>query len=109
MVADEIIEAVPLAKDAGGVYRVGGTRVTMDSVVHAFNRGATAEEIMQDYPALRLADIYQVIGYYLNHGAEFVDYFARREHEERELLAAHLDEWSPPGLRQRLLARQKTP
>jgi hypothetical protein len=33
--------AIPLAKDESGVYRIGKTRVTLDLIVHAFNRGAT--------------------------------------------------------------------
>jgi hypothetical protein len=45
-----VIEEIPLAKDSHGVYRVGGTRVTLDLVVRAFNRGATAEEIVQKFP-----------------------------------------------------------
>ena len=56
-------------KDANGVYRVAGTRVTLDLLVRAFNRGATAEEIAQDFPSLQLPDVYQVIGYYLKHSA----------------------------------------
>src|SRR5580658_5193296 len=91
---------IPLAKDSHGVYRVGGTRVTLDVVVRAFNRGATAEEIVQKFPSLELPDVYQVIGYYLKQRAEFTGYFEQREWEERELLAAH-PEWSPNGLRER--------
>jgi uncharacterized protein (DUF433 family) len=102
-----LVEAIPLTKDADGVYRVGGTRVTLDLVVRAFNRGATAEEIVQKFTSLELPDVYQVIGYYLKHSAEFAVYFEKREREEQELLAGH-PEWSPKGLRERLLARQKT-
>ena len=68
------------------MYRVGGTRVTLDIVVRAFNRGATAEEIVQEFPSLQLPDVYQVIGYYLKHSAEFAAYFEKREREEKELL-----------------------
>jgi hypothetical protein len=39
------IERVPLHTDADGVVRVAGTRVTLDTVVGAFEAGATAEEI----------------------------------------------------------------
>lgn len=102
-----VVDAIPLAKDADGIYRVGGTRVTLDTVVRSFNRGATAEEIVQDFPSLQLPDVYQVIGYYLKRRAELADYFEKREHGEKELLAAH-PEWSPRGLRQRLLARRKS-
>lgn len=103
----EVVEAIPLTKDPSGVYRVGGSRVTLDLVIRAFNRGATAEEIAQDFPSLELSDVYQVIGYYLKHGSELAEYFKRRALEEQELLGTHQEEWSPRGLRQRLLARRK--
>jgi hypothetical protein len=51
-------KAVPVQAAEEGVVRVGGTRVTLDVVVAAFEEGATAEEIAQQYPSLRLADIY---------------------------------------------------
>ncbi len=54
-------EPVPLLTDKDGVVRVGGTRVTLDTVVAAFKEGATAEEIVQQYPSLELADVYAVI------------------------------------------------
>src|SRR5713101_7027240 len=99
-----VVEAIPLTKDAHGVYRVGGTRVTLDLVVRAFNRGATAEEIVQKYDSLQLPDVYQVIGYYLKHADELAEYFELRSRAEKALLASH-PEWSPMGLRDRLLAR----
>jgi hypothetical protein len=49
--------------------------------------------------------VYQVIGYYLKHGDELADYFEARAHEEDSLLSSH-PEWSPKGLRDRLLARR---
>jgi hypothetical protein len=76
------------------------------AVVRTFHRGATPEEIAQAFPSLQLADIYQVIGYYLKHGSELAGYFDRRAREEKELLEAHREEWSPRGLRERLLARR---
>ena len=100
-----VVDEIPLAKDAHGVYRVGGTRVTLDLVVRSFNRGATAEEIVQKFPSLELSDVYQVIGYYLKYSAELRDYFETREREEKALLADH-PEWSPAGLRERLMARR---
>ena len=48
-------EPIPLEADGEGVVRVGGTRVTLDTVVAAFNEGATAEEIVYQYPSLDLA------------------------------------------------------
>ncbi len=103
-----MVDAIPLTKDANGVYRVGDTRVTLDVIVRAFNRGATAEEIAQDFTSLQLSDIYQVIGYYLKHSSEMTSYFAERHSQERDLLLAHESEWSPRGLRDRLMARRNT-
>ena len=103
-----MVDTIALTRDENGVYRLAGTRVTLDLVVRAFNRGATAEEIVQDWPSLQLSDVYQVIGYYLKHGSEMAQYFEERSREERELLASNETEWSPRGLRERLLARRKS-
>jgi len=106
--AVELVDAIPLAKDANGVYRIVGSRVTLDLIVRAFNRGATAEEIVQDFPGLQLPDVYQVIGYYLKHGSELAEYFDQRARAEQKLMSEHEDEWSPRGLRDRLLARRQS-
>jgi Protein of unknown function (DUF433) len=49
-----ISEPVPVATDVDGVVRVGGTRVTLDTIVAAFHDGATPEEIAQQYPSFIL-------------------------------------------------------
>ena len=100
-----VVDEIPLVRDAQGVYRVGGTRVTLDLVVRAFNRGATVEKIVQKYDSLQLPDVYQVIGYYLKHADELAEYLESRAREEKSLLSSH-PEWSPKGLRDRLLARK---
>jgi hypothetical protein len=48
---------------------------------------------------------YQVIDYYLKHANELAEYFESRAREEEKLLSSH-PEWSPKGLRDRLLARR---
>ena len=50
-------ERIPLSVDAHGVVRVGGTRVTLDTVMEAFLEGASAEDIVSRYPSLDLADV----------------------------------------------------
>jgi uncharacterized protein (DUF433 family) len=53
-----------------GAYRVGGTRVSLDSVVYEFQNGASPECIQKSYPALTLEQVYGAITYYLaNHDA----------------------------------------
>jgi uncharacterized protein (DUF433 family) len=48
-----------------GIYRVAGTRVSLDSIVHAFLEGHTAESIQQSFPLLTLEQVYGAITYYL--------------------------------------------
>ena len=72
-------QTIPLHSDAQGVMRVGASRVTLDTVIHAFEQGHTPEEITSRYPALKLADVYSVIAYYLNHRNEVGEYLAQQE------------------------------
>jgi uncharacterized protein (DUF433 family) len=65
MVDSPIVEAVPIAKDPDGVIRVSGTRVPLETVIDAFLDGATAGQIVRNYPRLSLTDVYRVIACYL--------------------------------------------
>src|SRR5262245_38385829 len=102
-----VTKPVPLHLDAAGVIRVGGTRVSLDSVLVAFHDGATPEEIVQQYDAVSLADVYAVIGYYLENQPAIDSYLAAR-HIQREELRREVEAYhTPQGIRQRLLARRK--
>lgn len=70
---------VPLTRDDDGVFRVTGTRVTLDSIVHQFRAGATAEQTQEDFPTLKLSDIYSVIAYYLQNPATVEKYLAEQK------------------------------
>jgi uncharacterized protein (DUF433 family) len=61
---------VPLAVTKHGTIRIKGSRVSRDSIVHHFNLGATAEQIVQSFPSLNLGDVYSSIAYYLTHRQE---------------------------------------
>ena len=78
MVLVPTTEVIPLTADAHEDLRVGNTRVTLETVLTAFADGATAEEIVQQYSSLHLADVYSVIGYYLRHTAEIDMYLQQR-------------------------------
>jgi uncharacterized protein (DUF433 family) len=99
-------ETIPLRKDKYGVIRVGGTRVTLDTVVRAFKNGATAEEIVLQYSALDLADVYAVITYYLRRQAEVEAYLQEQEEEARKVRQQNEARFDPHGIRDRLLARR---
>lgn len=100
-------ERIPIKADADGVIRVGGTRVTLDTVVAAFDSGATAEEIVQQYPSLALADVYSVISYYLRHESEVRAYLAERQREAAQVREENERRFDPTGIRDRLLARRR--
>lgn len=99
-------QPLPLLLDDDGVVRISGTRVTLDTVIYAFLDGATAEEIVQQYPALSLSDIYSVIGYYLNQTAKVNQYLRRREKFAKKMRQQNESRFDPNGVRDRLLARR---
>lgn len=68
-----------------GAYRVIGTRVSLDSIVYAFLRGASPESIAQSFPALTLEEVYGAIAFYLGHQDE-IDAYLQREEQEFEAL-----------------------
>ena len=85
MPALEATQNVPLSIASDGTIRVAETRVSLDSVLHHYDQGATAEEIAMRFPALRLADIHSCLGYYLNHQDELDDYVTQRRLAANEL------------------------
>jgi len=107
MVDAHTTEAIPLVTGADGVIRVRDSRVTLETVVAAFTEGATAEEIDQQYPSVSLADIYQVIGYYLRHSGVLATYLAERQLKIDEARQTNESRWPPDGIRARLLARRQ--
>jgi uncharacterized protein (DUF433 family) len=99
-------QVVPLAADGDGVIRVAGTRVTLDTVAEAFEQGATAEEIVQQYPSVSLADVYWVLGYVLRHQAEVASYLEERAGRRNTIRQENERRFGPQGVRARLLARR---
>ena len=99
-------QPLPLRRDADGVMRVNGTRVTLDTVVAAFSEGATAEEIIYQYPSLQLADVYAVLGYYLRQRSEVEAYLRGRQQQAGQVRQQNESRWDPSGIRDRLLARR---
>lgn len=95
--------------DGNGVYRVGMTRVMLDSVVAAFRQGHSAETIKQQYPALSLEEVYGSIAYYLAHAAEIDAYLHRQDTVWGEWLARSEQQPSPVVERLRALAKAGTP
>jgi uncharacterized protein (DUF433 family) len=100
----------PLTEIEDGTIRITGTRVSLDSVIHHFKLGATAEEIVCKFPALRLADVYAVIAYYLNRRDEVDNYLQQQETDadqiQQQIESASDYQRKKAELRERLLARR---
>jgi uncharacterized protein (DUF433 family) len=100
-------ETPPLRFDENKVVRIGKTRVTLDTVVAAFQNGDTPEEIARNYDTIALSEVYQAIGFYLAHKTDVDAYLAQR-HSSRESLRKDLEAGrNLSGIRQRLLARKQ--
>jgi len=62
-------------KKVEGAYRVGDTRVSLDSVVYRFLEGLSPETIQADcFPTLTLDQVYGAISYYLTNRVEIDQY-----------------------------------
>jgi uncharacterized protein (DUF433 family) len=101
-------QSIPLTVGAGGFLNVSGTRVSLDCVVHAFEEGETPEGIVERYPTLGLADVYQVLAYYLRHPKVVAAYLAEQEKRADEVARRIEKQFgSPAELHARLLGRRR--
>jgi len=77
-----------------GGYWITGTRVSLDSIVYTFLRGAAPETIAQSFPVLKLEEVYGAITYYLSHQVD-VDSYLRQHDREFETLRAQARQSNP--------------
>jgi len=93
-----------------GVWRVAGTRVSVDSIIHGFWGGATPEQIVQDYEALTLAQVYGVVHYYLTHRKAVGAYLKTQERMDKKLRRELRADHAPflADLRRRMAARRRS-
>lgn len=98
---------IELTKTKEGVIRIGNTRVSIDSVIVAFKRGADPESIRRSYDRLTLAQVYSVISYYLNNRDELDEYLATREKQFEELREENNARFGLKEMREKLLARRR--
>ena len=96
----------PFKSDKEGVIRVGGTRVTLDSVINAFKNGSTCEEIVFQFPVLKLADVYSVISYYLNNQDRVEAYLEEHERIAEKIKRDIQAQIDTRDIRQRLKQRE---
>lgn len=83
-------------KNAEGVYRIGESRVSLDSLVYLFREGMSAESRVESYPSLSLEQVHGALAFYLSHQREADTYLAEGErlaaveHEESRRTNADL-------------------
>lgn len=98
-------EPIPLRADGDGVIRLGDTRVSLLTLITAYQNGASAEVLVEKFPALSLPDVYAVITYYLRHRSEVDAHLAGERAEEAQITKEVEAEFPANGLRERLLKR----
>ena len=83
MMIIETIQKVPLTLWKDGTIRVKGTRLLIDMIVNAHNRGECPEDIFESFPSKEyaVADIYSIIAYYLTNKSRLDKYLAKRKKE----------------------------
>ena len=110
MITLEKSQAMPWRLTEDGTIRIADSRVSLDSVLHHYKLGASAEQIAQKFPALDLADVYAAISYYLNH-EEAVEEYLRQQEAKGDDVQKEMESTPPyqeqsAQLRARLLSRK---
>ena len=86
----DTLQTVPLTLTQDGTIRVSGSRVSLDSIIYQYLQGGSAEQIHESFPSLKLADIYGVISYYLNH-RDTIDAYLRQQEVKAEALRRRIE------------------
>ncbi|MDQ2809304.1 MAG: DUF433 domain-containing protein [Chloroflexota bacterium] len=104
-------QEVPLRTDESGTVRLNDSRISLDVLVTYFERGMTAEEIVEQWPYLNIGDIYAVLTFYWRNRTEIAVYLAEQEREAAEIRREIEARQHPDPLRARLhaAARKQQP
>jgi uncharacterized protein (DUF433 family) len=81
-------------EQCNGGYFIEGTRVSLDSVVHAFLRGESPEGIAQSFPVLDLEQIFGALAFYMAN-REAVDRYLNEGRREFEAMRQEARRNSP--------------
>jgi uncharacterized protein (DUF433 family) len=86
---------------------VAGTRISLDSIVHAFRRGESPEIICRNFELIRREEVYGAIAYYLANQADIDAYLIRQDEKWAE--GRRNAEPLPADLRQRVMRARDEP
>lgn len=68
-----------------GGWRVTGSRVSMDSIIHGYHEGWTPEQFVEQFPTLSLEQVHGAIAFYLRN-RQMMDEYIERQNERCEQL-----------------------
>jgi uncharacterized protein (DUF433 family) len=88
-------------EERDGSYYIADTRISVDSIVHAFRRGESPETICQNFELLRLEEVYGAIAFYLANRTEIDAYLLRQDQKWTE--GRRDSEPLPVDLREKLM------
>jgi uncharacterized protein (DUF433 family) len=102
-VADILREHIHIIQGAGGpTARIAGHRIRVQDVAIWHEKlGMTADEIVDQYPTISLADVYAALAYYWDHRDEI-----EREIAEGDAFAEELRRTSTTPLQEKLGRRR---
>lgn len=74
-----LLASKPYIEYRDEAYWIEGTRISLDSIVYAFQKGLSPEGIVQLFPLLTLEQVYGAIAFYLANRTEIDGYLAAEE------------------------------
>lgn len=87
------MEATQYVEKRESAYKLVGSRVSLDSIVHQFLSGLTAEDIARSFPVLSLEQVYGAIAFYLANRPEVDAYLEQgRADLERQIQEARQED-----------------
>jgi uncharacterized protein (DUF433 family) len=77
-----------------GGFGVGGSRISLDSIVYAWRRGASPDCIQKSFPLLTLEEVYGAITFYLANNDEIDAYLIQEEIETEKMRQASREKFA---------------
>jgi uncharacterized protein (DUF433 family) len=81
-------------EERNGGYFIAGTRVSLDSVVHAFLRGESPEGIAESFPVLGLEQVFGALTFYTAN-RDVVDRYLSEGRREFDMLRQEVQRKNP--------------
>ncbi|MCS7300062.1 MAG: DUF433 domain-containing protein [Fimbriimonadales bacterium] len=101
------LPSLPVQEDEHGVPRIAGTRIPLETVLLEFRSGKSPEAIVEQFPVLRLEDVYTIGAYYMANRETMDAYLQRIEREIEETAQAIESQFGNKAFLQKLRKRRK--